>query len=246
MAFQRDNSGIKERFEALLADAVVEVKTKEDPLVLNDYKKLFKKNVPLVLRSYVAAYLAKQIASGNSFSAGKNKNGRTEYSRFNRNGANGERSNSEASGRIKREGPSPRIVIDPESASAVFISIGRNRGVFPRDLIGLIMQRAGLERDRIGEIRVLDNYSFVQVYTEDADKIIEALNGIEYRNRKITVSHSRKKDEQDTAQSERSDSFARDEDQTDTAAAAGQNGYTEESDSDRTGGSDGGMSSETM
>ena len=243
MAFQRDNSGIKERFAALLADAVVQVKTQEDPLVLNDYKKLFKKNVPLFLRSYVAAYLAKQIASGNSFSAGKNKNGRTEYSRFNRNGANGERAVSETSGRIKREGPSPRIVIAPESAAAVFISIGRNRSVFPRDLIGLIMQRAGLERDRIGEIRVLDNYSFVQVYAEDADKIIDAINGTEYRNRKITVSHSRKKDEQDTNQTEPGETVFRNEDQSGSTC---QNDYTEKSDSVHTDDSDGGVSSEMM
>ncbi|WP_428769488.1 DbpA RNA binding domain-containing protein [Treponema sp. HNW] len=203
MAFQRDNSGINERFEALLADAVVQVKTKEDPLVLNDYKKLFKKNVPLVLRSYVAAYLAKQIASGISFETGKHKNGRTPFSRH---GRGGERTGFEGAKTAKKESSaSPRISIEPESAAAVFISIGRNRGVFPRDLICLIIQRAGIERDRIGEIRVLDNYSFVQVYAEDADKIIEALNGTDYRNRKITVSHSRKKDEQDRACEEQSD-----------------------------------------
>ena len=85
------------------------------------------------------------------------------------------------------------------------------------------MQRAALERDRIGEIRVLDNYSFVQVYAEDADKIIEALNGTDYRNRKITVSHSRKKDEHGTVPAEHS-----------------------ENSSEGEGGSDGGILSETM
>jgi len=51
------------------------------------------------------------------------------------------------------------------------------------------------ERERIGDIRVLDNYSFVQVYTEDAQKVIDSLNGCEYRGRKLNVSFSRKKDD---------------------------------------------------
>ena len=44
MAFQRDVSVIHERFESILANAVTAVKTEEDPLVLNEYKKLFKNN----------------------------------------------------------------------------------------------------------------------------------------------------------------------------------------------------------
>ena len=73
MAFQRDISVIHERFESILANAVTAVKTEEDPLVLNEYKKLFKKNVPLTLRSYVASYIVKQLASGIPLAQGKTK-----------------------------------------------------------------------------------------------------------------------------------------------------------------------------
>ncbi len=57
------------------------------------------------------------------------------------------------------------------------------------------MQNVEIEREHIGEIRVLDNYSFVQVITEDAEKIISTLNEFEYRGRKLAVSYSRKRDE---------------------------------------------------
>jgi len=67
MAFQRNNSVSKERFAVLVKNAVIKVKTEEDPLVLNDFKRLLKKNVPFGLRTYVAAYLAKQITLGASF-----------------------------------------------------------------------------------------------------------------------------------------------------------------------------------
>ena len=55
MAFQRNNSVSKERFAVLVKNAVIKVKTEEDPLVLNDFKRLLKKNVPFGLRTYVAA-----------------------------------------------------------------------------------------------------------------------------------------------------------------------------------------------
>jgi hypothetical protein len=57
------------------------------------------------------------------------------------------------------------------------------------------MQNVEMDREHIGDIRVLDNYSFVQVITEDAEKIISALNEFEYRGRKLAVSYSRKREE---------------------------------------------------
>lgn len=53
-----------ESVAAYLKDAVNKVKTQENPDVLNDIKKTFKKNVPLTLRMYVAAYLVKEMQKG--------------------------------------------------------------------------------------------------------------------------------------------------------------------------------------
>ncbi|MBQ5998780.1 MAG: DbpA RNA binding domain-containing protein, partial [Treponema sp.] len=78
--------------------------------------------------------------------------------------------------------------------------IGRNRRVFPRDLVGLLVGAAGLDRDRIGDIRVLANYSFVQLFAEDAEKAIAALNNYEYRGRSLSVSYSRQKDAEEDSQ----------------------------------------------
>ena len=66
--------------------------------------------------------------------------------------------------------------------------------MFPRDLVGLFISVAGLERERIGDIRVLANYSFVQLFAEDAEKAINALNGYDYRGRKLSVSYSKQRD----------------------------------------------------
>ena len=176
----------EERFIELLQNAVEKVRSEEDPVELNKYRKLFKKNVPFALRNYVAAYLAKNAEGGYR---------RDSYKRY---GKDYRHENGRFNGEKKQEfdaQPVSRNIIDESLASTLFISTGRNRHVFPRDLIGLITHNTGIERSRIGEIRVLDNYSFVQFYTEDCDTVIKALNGFEYRGRKLTVSFSKKKSE---------------------------------------------------
>ena len=176
----------EQRFVEMLKNAVERVKNEEDPVELNQYKKLFKKNVPFTLRSYVAAYLAK-----NSGFTGRRENFRNRRDGFK---GRGRYEQGEKFFRQDRE-PAPRVVIDEELAATVFISIGRNRRVFPRDLISLIVQNSSVERSRIGDIRVLDNYSFVQLYAEDCDKVISSLDGLEYRGRKLSCSYSRKNDD---------------------------------------------------
>ena len=57
----------------------------------------------------------------------------------------------------------------------------------------------------IGDIKVLANYSFVQLYTEDAQTAIDKLNGYDYRGRKLAVSYSRQKSDSDAAETDSSE-----------------------------------------
>ena len=91
----------------------------------------------------------------------------------------------------------PRVEIPEDQATSIFISIGKNRRVYPRDLVGILIAIAGIDRERIGDIKVLANYSFVQLYTEDAQTAIDKLNGYDYRGRKLAVSYSRQKSDAD-------------------------------------------------
>jgi len=82
----------------------------------------------------------------------------------------------------------------PDSTKAMlFVSVGKNRKVFPRDLIALFADNDRIDPASIGQIKILDNYSFVEVEPEIADTIIELFNGQEFRGRKLTVNHARKK-----------------------------------------------------
>lgn len=202
MAFnRRENEMNMEQVAAFLKDAVAKIEA--NPERFEELKKVFKKNVPLTRRSYVAAYLLK-CASGAVFHFNPNKKRedfrtRREDNRRNRFKERKERPENSEAGEVKER--FQHVEIDPANAATVFVSIGRNRRVYPRDLLGLFINEAGLERDRIGNIKVLANYSFIELFKEDADKVIKALNDFEWRGRKLAVSYSAKKDDDEKFES---------------------------------------------
>jgi ATP-dependent RNA helicase DeaD len=127
------------------------IRTEEQPELLNQYRKLIRKNVPFHLRGYFSAYLFKE-ALGNA-------------------------------------------VRGSDPFKTIFISIGRNRRVFPRDLSRLFTQTLDIAPGDVGSIKVLDNYSFVDIPSSLAQNAIDVLDGSDFHGRKITVNFARKKEE---------------------------------------------------
>ena len=197
---RRENEIDFERVAEFLKASVQQVKTQEDVDTLIQLKKVFKKNVPFTLRGYLSAYLLK-LASGNGRRPFVSRNNHENFSKDNYRdrAVEGRRDYNNPADTENRHESRPRVEIDPALATTIFIGIGRNRRVFPRDLVGLLISVANLDRDRIGDIRVLANYSFVQLFTEDAEKAINALNGYDYRGRKLSVSYSRQKSDEETS-----------------------------------------------
>lgn len=206
-----NNTFDEDRFVALLEDAITKVRTEEDPIVLTKMKKIFKKNVPFTLRNYVAAYLAKQACQG--FRGGRlqhrQEGGPRSGDRFQKRERERERpaatrrqdTASDSTATETRSAPR-RVTIDEAYAATIFIGIGKNRRVYTRDLITLLMQVCKLDRERIGRIRNQENYSFVELFKDDVDNVIATLNGYNYRGRILTVSYARKKDETGAPQEE--------------------------------------------
>ncbi|MDR2111236.1 MAG: DbpA RNA binding domain-containing protein [Spirochaetaceae bacterium] len=159
----------KERTIKNIKIILEKIHTEVDPFLLNAYRSLMKKEVSFFRRSHVAAYLLMRLDQG---SGGK------------RRGA--EKSAPRDESRIE-----PNRYLPEEESARLFISIGRNRRVFPREILGLINAKTSVAKDDIGTIRILDNYSFIQVRTTAADEIIEALNGISFRGRTLSVNYAR-------------------------------------------------------
>ncbi len=220
MAYRHDNREFEineNQVADFLQNAVEKVRTSEDVDVLASLVKLFKKNVPLTIRKYVIALMLKDALKhyrffGNNrrndkfsrtdrnekFDRNERRENRTEYKpSFRQEKAEDEAATEEGAEERPRH---PRVEIPAEDAISIFISIGKNRRVYPRDLVGILIAIAGLDRERIGDIKVLANYSFVQLYKDDAQQAIEKLNGYDYRGRKLAVSYSRQRSEGDEAE----------------------------------------------
>lgn len=202
MAFNREFEINETQLEDFLKNATERVRTSENVDLLSDLNKLFKKNVPLTVRKYVIAYLLKEALKhyhpfGNNRRDRFERNDRNERNtrqRQEKNFRTARPAEAEETAATEEERPRhPRVEIPEDQATSIFISIGKNRRVYPRDLVGILIAIAGIDRERIGDIKVLANYSFVQLYTEDAQTAIDKLNGYDYRGRKLAVSYSRQK-----------------------------------------------------
>ena len=94
----------------------------------------------------------------------------------------------------------PVIYLYPEETTEVSVEIdynGKLTCTYPEYNNGwkVIAEPDGT----IVDIKVLANYSFVQLYANDAQTAIDKLNGYDYRGRKLAVSFSRQKSDDDLA-----------------------------------------------
>lgn len=144
------------------------IKEEEDPEELNQLRKMFRRHVPITMRGYFGAYLLKQFALGNT-------------------------KIRKQSGKAGQPGKSLKSDEDGSGTKTIFVSVGKNRKVFPRDLARLFSMSLNIDQSMIGNIKILDSYSFIEIPEDLCEKAIEQLNDKEYRGRKITVNYARKK-----------------------------------------------------
>jgi hypothetical protein len=161
-----DEGVLKGHIENILST----IKIDEDPELLNRYRRIIRKNVPFFMRSYLAAYLLKEAGGKLELSGGS------------------ERSRKDSGKRRKKE-----QMESSGGKQTLFVSIGKNRKVYPKDLVQLFRTTLSLEKEDVGAVKVLDNYSFVEINESRSQDAIEKMDGMEFRGRKITVNFARKK-----------------------------------------------------
>ena len=80
----------------------------------------------------------------------------------------------------------------PDSGSTrLYISVGREAGVRPQDLVGAITGETQLRGRQIGAIEITQRFSLVEVPEEAAEEVISALRGAKIRGRRATVRRER-------------------------------------------------------
>jgi ATP-dependent RNA helicase DeaD len=76
----------------------------------------------------------------------------------------------------------------PEPGMArLFLTVGRQEGLRPTDLVGAIANEAGIPGKSIGAIDIMDHCAFVEVPRESAETVVRALSRTTLRGRRVRV-----------------------------------------------------------
>ena len=73
----------------------------------------------------------------------------------------------------------------------LYLSVGRDAGVRPQDLVGAITGETSLSGRQIGAIEIAQRFSLVEVPAGAAEEVISALRGSKIRGRRATVRRER-------------------------------------------------------
>ena len=195
----------QEALDAFLDGILAELEEPSDPAALKEIRAAFRKRVPFSKRSYAAAALilrAAGLSRAPSRNPAKDQGfaiGSREANREAKRGPKAPRGDAPRDPRPPRpegpeEGRPPRPRFTGE-ATTLFCSMGKRQRLYPRILIDLAIDVAGLSPESLGDVRAFDNYSFVDVDPEKAQALISALDGYDFRGRKLSISLAKKKDE---------------------------------------------------
>jgi ATP-dependent RNA helicase DeaD len=94
--------------------------------------------------------------------------------------------------RTERPKRGKRAAITPEwNVARIYVGAGRKSKIRPADLVGAIVNEAGIDPRAIGAIQITDRFSLVEVPEEVADEIIGTLRAATIKGRRVPVRRDR-------------------------------------------------------
>ena len=102
------------------------------------------------------------------------------------------RPSAERAARPADRGPLPATA--PVAFTRIYISIGKEAGVRPGDLVGAITGEAKIDGTDIGAIEVAERHALVDARKSRADEVLVALRTTTIRGKKVTASRYRPKE----------------------------------------------------
>jgi ATP-dependent RNA helicase DeaD len=86
--------------------------------------------------------------------------------------------------------PHPR---DGVPYSKLVVGAGRSQGIEPADVVRAVVDNTHLENDDVRNVRVLERFSFVEVPTERAERVVEAVSGKQVRGVELQLEVARRR-----------------------------------------------------
>ena len=96
-----------------------------------------------------------------------------------------------------------------EGMTRLFIGAGRMSGVRPGDIVGAIANEANVSSRQIGAIDISDRFTLAEVDSAVAQQVIDALQGVRFKGRPITVKLDQGAPREERGDRGRSDRFER-------------------------------------
>ena len=84
-------------------------------------------------------------------------------------------------------GPLPQ----EEGMSRLFISLGKNQGILPKDIVGMMYREAGLPDGSLGRITLFPKHTLVDVPSDYADEAIRKTRQSKLRGKTFRIDHDR-------------------------------------------------------
>jgi hypothetical protein len=195
--------------EDLIDEIMEELRVPANIPVLHECRTLFRKKVPLTMRAYVAAALAYRFsAPGNS---GSNRQARKSQpeTRGSRPDARmiPQRDTQRAPQKEPQKEAQRESQREPQRESfrenryqgegvVLFVGAGRRQRFYARVALRMLVDSGQVAEEQIGDIRTMDNYSFINIDPAAEETAIQVLGGTEYKGRLLTVNRAKKKEDQ--------------------------------------------------
>lgn len=208
--------------EAAFDEALAEVRAAGDVALLQECRAIFRKRVPLNLRAYVAATLA---LKGGALPSDRRGRAATEGRREAKGNGNARKDGRQPQGTVQgarqapvtkkaekqRREPEPRENKEPVESRenryrgegvTLFVSAGRRQRFYARVAIKILLDVPNVTEESVGDIRTMDNYSFIVVDPAVEEAVIAALSGYDFKGRTLAANRARKRGEPAPARDE--------------------------------------------
>lgn len=171
----------EEALTAFLDGILTELKAPSDPDMLTQVRAIFRKRIPLHLRSYAAALMILRAAGISRQPVPKSY-------------PSAQKPEPQKSESQKAESPSVEFHSPSGAAMApLFVSMGKRQRLRPQELRALISEKTGILSSDLGRVHLFDNYSFIDIPESEATRIIEAVNGATIHGKALEIKPARKR-----------------------------------------------------
>lgn len=196
---EEDKKAIEESLDKIL-DCV---RSMDDVEILHECRNLFRRRVPLHLRAYAASALLLGLvpsagirvpASGAPASGAPASGAPARGRKSGRSGASDAKASPGARESEGRQGAGRENRYRGEGVT-LFIGAGRRQRLYARIALDLLQTVPGVGEENVGDIRTMDNYSFITVDPLVEETVIASLGGSDFRGRPLSVNRARKKGE---------------------------------------------------